>query len=101
MTPEEVIAKLARLYDDMQHAQNPAWTRPTDEEICEVLNDVLTTIDIEYIESMKQSIRNLTIDLKISMTMCRILEDIVVMLKMNLMILRIYGRCLCSYSSSV
>lgn len=53
MTPEEVIAKVARLYDDMQQAQNPAWTRPTDEEICEVLNDVLTTIDIEYIESIE------------------------------------------------
>jgi hypothetical protein len=59
MTPEEVIAKLARLYDDMQQAQNPAWIRPTDEEICEVLNDVLTTIDIEYIESMETKHREL------------------------------------------
>jgi hypothetical protein len=53
MTPEESIAKLARLYNDLQHAQNPAWVRPTDDEICNVLKDVLETIDIDYIESMK------------------------------------------------
>lgn len=53
MTPEEAIARLAKLYDDMQHAQNPAWVSPTNEEICEVLNDVLTTINVDYIESME------------------------------------------------
>lgn len=53
MAPEEVIARLARLYDDLQHAQNPAWVRPTDDEICDVIKDVLETIDIDYIESME------------------------------------------------
>ena len=50
MTPEVAIEKLARLYDDLQHAQNPAWIRPTDEEICDVLKEVLNTIDIDLIQ---------------------------------------------------
>ena len=49
MTSEVAIEKLARLYNDLQHAQNPAWIRPTDEEICDVLKEVLNTIDIDYI----------------------------------------------------
>ena len=52
MTPEEAIERLANLYDDLQHAQNPAWVRPTDEEICNVLKDVLETIDIDFIEDI-------------------------------------------------
>ena len=50
MTPEVAIEKLARLYDDLQHAQNPAWIRPTDKEICDVLKEVLNTIDIDLIQ---------------------------------------------------
>lgn len=50
MTPEVAIEKLARLYDDLQHAQNPAWMRPTDEEICDVLKEVLNTIDIDLFQ---------------------------------------------------
>lgn len=52
MTPEEAIERLANLYDDLQHVQNPAWIRPTDEEICDVLKDVLETIDIDFIEDI-------------------------------------------------
>lgn len=51
---EEVIERVARLYNDMQQGQNPAWVRPTDEDIMDVLKDILVYIDIDAFNAIKK-----------------------------------------------
>ena len=46
---EQILENVATIISGLEVAQNPAWPRPTDKEIIEVLQDILVHFDAEEI----------------------------------------------------